>query len=623
MRSSRAWAHVRGFGLIREVSCARMCGHMLVINHGEKHSRVLELPEMVSGLLVMLVVLWQACFGGDVPVASRYVVGEKAVLYLLCGLVWFNTLVVMVHVVNRLCRKGHRAGRFLWLQLLTGLGTSVFFFGEMRDGHVWNPMGWSLLPGLLMGLFSFINLRSYWKDKHRRGGRGYRSNPATSFFTYMLSVVLLSTVMLVSPGATQHPISLEDAFFMSASATSITGLTTLNVAETFTAFGKLVLLVDIQVGALGVMTFTYFVLMMLGKRLAVRDSVSVSGFLDQQGESIVRPLLISVGGVTLIAEAIGAACLYFLWLGHQDIPQMELLGYAIFHSVSAFCNAGITLFPDNMATHYMSQAYAVQGVMMLLMFLGTLGFGVYLELMMRVRQRLSGKRVQRRWSTHSWLVVRVTLLVLLVGCVGMSLLGYLEPSQHAQNGAYSVWESLWNAVGRSAGFNLTDIGDYGVVYKLFLCVMMFVGGNPAGTGGGVYAPVVAICVLEVLRVLRGVQDVEIHNRRLARQTVDRALATVLLSVFWIGVTTLLVLLLEPALVVQKDGLLKVFFMEVSAFTTTGYDLGAVSELSRWSKLIVSLNMLFGRVGMFTFMLIFVRQKDPSPARFPETRLPLS
>lgn len=596
---------------------------MLVINHGEKHSRALELPEIVSGLLVMLVVLWQACLGGDIAVASPYVGDEKAVLYLLTGLVWFNTLVVLVHVGSRLCRRGQRVGRFLWLQLLTGLGTSVFFFAELRDAYVWNPKGWSLLPGLLMGLFSYINLRSYWKDNYRKVGPGYRANPATSFFTYMVAVVLLSTVMLVSPGATLQPISLTDAFFMSASATSITGLTTLNVAETFTTFGKLVLLVDIQVGALGVMTFTYFVLMMLGKRLAVRDNVSVSGFLDQQGESIVRPLLISVGGVTLVAEAVGAACLYFLWHGQQDIPQTELLGYAIFHSVSSFCNAGFTLFPENMATHYVSQSYAVQGVMMILMFLGTLGFGVYLELMMRMRQRLDGKRVQRRWSTHSWLVVRVTLMVLLVGSVGMSLLGFLEPSQHAQNGAYNVWESLWNAVGRSAGFNLTDIGDYGIVYKLFLCVMMFVGGNPAGTGGGVYAPVVAICVLEVLRVLRGVQDVEIHNRRLARQTVDRALATVLLSVFWIGVTTMLVLLMEPALATQQDGLIKVFFMEVSAFTTTGYDLGAVSELSWWSKLIVSLNMLFGRVGMFTFMLIFVRQKDPSPARFPETRLPLS
>lgn len=600
-----------------------MWQRMLVINHGEKHSRALELPEIVSGLLVMLVVLWQTCLGGDVPVASRYVVDEKAVLYLLTGLVWFNTLVVLVHVVSQLIRRGQRVGRFLWLQLLTGLGASVFFFTELWAAHAWNPMGWSLLPGLFMGLFSYINLRSYWKDNYRRPGHSYRANPATSFFTYMVAVVLLSTVMLVSPGATLRPISLADAFFMASSATSITGLDSVNVAETFTAFGKLVLLVDIQVGALGVMSFTYFVLMMLGKRLAVRDSMSVAGFLDQQGESIVRPLLISVCGVTLVAEAVGAACLYFLWHGQQDIPQMELLGYAVFHAVSSFCNAGLTLFPDNMATHYVSQAYAVQGVMMMLMFLGTLGFGVYLELMMRLRQRLSGKCVQRRLSTHSWLVVRVTLMVLLVGSVGMSLLGFLEPSQHAQNGVYNVWESLWNTIGRSAGFNLTDLNDYGIVYKLFLCVMMFVGGNPTGTGGGVFAPVVAICVLEVLRVLRGVQDVEIHNRRLSRQTVDRAVATVLLSVFWIGVNTMLVLLMEPALAAQNDGLIKVFFMEVSAFTTTGYDLGAVQELSWWSKLIVSLNMLFGRVGMFTFMLIFIRQKEPSPARFPETRLPLS
>lgn len=124
----------------------------------------------------------------------------------------------------------------------------------------------------------------------------------------------------------------------------------------------------------------------------------------------------------------------------------------------------------------------------------------------------------------------MTLITMLVGCLGMSLLGYWEPSLHGQNGGYGIWESL-NPIGRSAGFNLTDIAEYGIVYKLFLCVMMFVGGNPAGTGGGVYAPVVAICVLEVLRVLRGVQDVEIHNRRIARNTVDRALATVLLSIF--------------------------------------------------------------------------------------------
>lgn len=595
---------------------------MLVIHRGEKHSRALELPEIVSGLLVMFVLLWQACFEG---VNSSSVTPEtytQAAQHLLSGLVWFNTLVVFIHLVRKWYRE-RRIGRFLWLQLMVGLLASLVFPCEARHFLPVAGLRLTMVLGLVMGVFSLVNMGTYLRDRRRGSVRGRTVNPAFSFFTYMVALVLFSTALLLSPGATHEPISFVDAFFMSASATSITGLTTLDVSSTFTSFGKMVLLMDIQVGALGVMTFTYFVLMMVGKRLAVRENVSMSSFLDQQGNSIVKPLLKAVGFVTLAAEGIGAACLYFLWSGNPDIPQMDVLGYAVFHAVSAFCNAGITLFPENMATHYVSQAYGVQTVMMGLMFVGAIGFGVYLECMTRIRRRLAGERIRSRWSTHSWLVCRVTLITLLVGCLGMSLLGYLEPSYHGQQGGYGIWESLWNSIGRSAGFNLTDIGEYGIVYKLFLCIMMFVGGNPAGTGGGVYAPVVAICVLEVLRVLRGVQDVEIHNRRIARNTVDRALATVLLSIFWIGVTTLVVLLLEPALAAQKDGLIKVFFMEVSAFTTTGYDLGAVQEISQTSKVIVSLNMLFGRVGMFTCMLIFIRPKNPAPVRFPETRLPLS
>ncbi len=595
---------------------------MLVINRGEKHNRALELPEIVSGLLVMLVLLWQACFAGVSHAEVFHGVYTHADQYLLSGLVWFNTLVVMIHMSCKWFRV-HQVGRFLWLQLLVGLFASIVFPCEPHYFSSVYGLRLSMVLGMLMGVFSLVNMGAYIRERRSGAVRGRSVNPAFSFFTYMVALVLFSTALLLSPGATHEPISFVDALFMSASATSITGLTTLDVSSAFTPFGKTVLLMDIQVGALGVMTFTYFVLMMVGKRLAVRENVNMSSFLDQQGNSIVKPLLKAVGFVTLAAEAIGAACLYFLWSGNTDIPQSDVLGYAIFHSVSAFCNAGITLFPENMATHYVSDAYGVQGVMMGLMFIGAIGFGVYLECMTRIRRRIAGKLVQRRWSTHSWLVCRVTLITLLVGCLGMSLLGYLEPSLHGQHGGYGVWESLWNSVGRSAGFNLTDIAEYGIVYKLFLCVMMFVGGNPAGTGGGVYAPVVAICVLEVLRVLRGVQDVEIHNRRIARNTVDRALATVLLSIFWIGLTTMVVLLLEPDLAAQKDGLIKVFFMEVSAFTTTGYDLGAVQEISWVSKLIVSLNMLFGRVGMFTCMLIFIRPKNPAPIRFPETRLPLS
>ena len=152
---------------------------------------------------------------------------------------------------------------------------------------------------------------------------------------------------------------------------------------------------------------------------------------------------------------------------------------------------------------------------------------------------------------------------------------------------------------------------------------MFVGGNPAGTGGGVYAPVFALSLLEVYRVLQGKQDLELHNRRIARNTVERAMATVVLSIFWIVFTTLLLMLLEPAVAQQPQGVVRLLFMEVSAYTTTGFDLGALPQISDVSKLLISLNMLFGRVGMFTFMLIFIRQQEPNPIRLPETRLPLN
>ena len=133
----------------------------------------------------------------------------------------------------------------------------------------------------------------------------------------------------------------------------------------------------------------------------------------------------------------------------------------------------------------------------------------------------------------------------------------------------------------------------------------------------------ALCLLEVYRVLKGKQDVEMHNRRIARNTVERAMATVVLSIFWIVFTTLVLLLLEPAVAQQPQGLVKMLFMEVSAYTTTGFELGALPQISDISKLIITLNMLFGRVGMFTFMLIFIRQQEPSPIRLPETRLPLT
>lgn len=590
-----------------------------------RQNRALELPEIISGILVLGVVLWEACFEPKAEDAVTLKLFTEGIHLILCGLVYFNTLSVLSNVVSMLFRR-RAPNRALCWQLGVGLTASFVFSGGVWDFLPVHAYWVSLLLGLVMGVFSIVNMVIYRKERRRSLQQGKRRSwsPAVVFFTMMVTFVLLSALLLMTPGASLKPLSFVDALFTCASSTSITGLMCIDIASTLSPLGKLVVLADIQVGAMGVMTFTYFVLLMLGKRLNTQDSAAMSSILDQEGVNAVPSLLKAVVFVTLSVEAIGAGLLYWQWYGTPDIAPQHLWFYAIFHAVSAFCNAGITLFHDNMAQEFVAQAYGIQAVMMTLIFAGTLGFGIYLEGLTRLTNFLRGRRNSPRWGTHTWFVVRVTALVMLVGFVGLALLGLLEPSAHAPQGApATLWESLWNTIGRSAGFNLTDINTYGPVYHLYMCVLMFVGGNPAGTGGGVFAPVVALCVLEVVRVLRGQQDVQMHQRRIARSTVERAMATVVLSIFWIVVTTMILMLLEPTLAAQSYGLLRMLYLEISAYTTTGYTIVPPAELSDYSKLLITLNMLFGRLGMFTFMLLFIKPKPLQPFRFPETRLPLT
>ncbi len=572
----------------------------------------------------MLVVLWEACFSGLATGTSELIKFLESTHLLLCAVVWFNTLTVLLHFISKLIHK-ESPGRFLGWQLSVGLAASFVFYGGIWEVLPAAFFRVSIILSFVIGIFSCITIVALWKERSRQSRPRSKSNwsPAVIFFTWMIVFIIFSTMLLLTPGATKVPISFTDAFFTSASAISITGLTCVDVASTFTPLGKIVLLIDIQIGAMGVMTFSYFVLLMVGKQLAVRDRVAISSLLDQQGVNVIPALIKAVMFITFSVELIGATILYLLWQDAPGVPQDNLWFLALFHAVSAFCNAGISLFPQNMAEACVAHDKAVQGIMMMLTLAGTLGFGVYLEALTRLRNKLTGKRNPIRWHTHSWLVVRVTLIVMGVGTIGLALLAALEPSAHLQSADYDLWESLWNTIGRSAGFTITDISSYGQGYHLFLCLLMFVGGNPAGTGGGVFAPVVALCVLEVLRVLRGQQDLELHGRRIARNTVERAMATVVLSTFWIFAGTMLLTLAEPTIAQSFNGTIKLLFLEISAYTTTGFSICNPGELSDFSKFFISANMIFGRVGMFTFMLIFIKQKEPSPLRYPETRLPLT
>lgn len=590
-----------------------------------RQNRALELPEIISGLLVLFVVLWEACFVTRTSNADTRQLFTRGAHMFLCGLVWFNTLSVVTHTAAVLLKR-HLPSRFLWCQLIVGITASFVYSGGVWDFLPDYSYRVSLLLALIMGGFSLINCGIYIRESRRslQQGRRRRWSPAVVFFTTMVTFVLISSMVLMTPGASRTQLSFVDALFTCASAASITGLTCIDIAEALTPLGKTVLLVDFQVGAMGVMTFTYFVLLMLGRRLNMGDSSTLSSILDQESAKVIPSLLKAVVIVTFCIETLGAVLLYYQWFDNPAIPQGNLLFYSIFHAVSAFCNAGLTLFPKGLAQAGIIDCMGSQVVMLALIMAGTLGFGVYLEGVTRLRRRLKGERNSPRWSTHSWFVIRVSVIVLIIGFIGLALLCRFEPSAHAHESAFHIfWESLWNTIGRSAGFNLSDISEYGPVYHTFMGVLMFIGGNPAGTGGGVFAPVVALCVLEVVRVLRGQQDVQFHSRRISRSTIERAMATVVLSIFWIVATTMILLWVEHDIVKEGNGFIRMLYLEVSAYTTTGYTILDPAELSNFSKMLITINMLFGRMGMFTFMLLFIKPKPPQAFRYPETRLPLN
>lgn len=585
-----------------------------------------DAPERLTGLLVFFVLLAELCLmplDAD-SVRSYAFIGILHVGF--CCVVWLHTAVLLYDLFTPRRRRVLRDSLCL-SQLVLGLSCSALLAGTLF--HIINPQFYwlSLLLALIMGVLGVVDLGNYIRSRLPVASAAHHRlwNSAVIFFVAMFSLVCISTVLLLSPGASVHPIGFTDAFFMSVSAASNTGLCTVSVPQTFTWLGQTVLIVDMQIGTVAVMTFNYYVLLMVGQRLTAKDSISLSPNMDQGNVRNVPELIRSVIFVSLVVELVGALCLYLCWKGAPGIPQdtVSLVCYSLFHSISTFCNFGLTLFPDNFVTPTIHDAYLVQTVMMILIVAGTMGFGVYWEVISRARRRLRGERNPLRWSTHSWFVLRVMLVVTVLGTVILTLVGWLEPSGHEHGFFSSFWDGLWNSVGRSTGINRTDHGEYGPVYKLFMTLLMFIGGNPAGTGGGVFAPVFAICVLEVFRVLRGEQDLVIYNRCIAPSTVARAVSTLLLGTMWVFGTSVILLLLEPTIASSKNGALDMIFLSVSAFSTAGHTLTSPDALGDASKILLAFSMMLGRVGMFTTILIFIRQRSASPLRYPQTRLPLT
>lgn len=453
-----------------------------------------------------------------------------------------------------------------------------------------------------------------------------QAKPGTLFVVSFVVVILSGTLMLKTPNATTAGISWLDALFTSTSAVCVTGLIVVDTETAFTPQGQLAILVLIQIGGLGMMTLTYFMVLMVGHGITLRDRARLGELFSDENLGSMGQFVGKVVGITLLIELAGAIAIYFSWAAQP--PRAGTLPWdAVFHSISAFCNAGFSTFAAGLADPATASNRPSQVAIMLLIILGGLGFVVVNDLprltlyllSKPLRKILPRSRRLARWQlTHpvrlqTRLALKTTGLLLLVGAV---LFFFTE--RWSLSGE-RTWEAVFNSVtARTAGFNITDFGSYTFASVVLMCTLMFIGGSPGGTAGGIKTTTFAIALGELGRLVRGHNSLHIGNRRIARDVVERSTATVVLSVIWVVVAILLVSWADPDL-----DPVDVTFECFSAFGTVGLSRGITAALDPFSKWVIIVTMFAGRVGLLTLVLTMVGAPNPRRYELPDARLPLN
>jgi trk system potassium uptake protein TrkH len=427
------------------------------------------------------------------------------------------------------------------------------------------------------------------------------------------SLVATGTALLLLPAATTdgHGLPFVNALFTAASAACVTGLTVIDLGSVLTRFGQVVVLVLIQLGGLGIMTFYAGLASALGVKLTLAQRRSLSMSVEQPKGFELAHTLRYVLLLTIVAELAGTALLYPR-MASRFASAGESLFAATFHSISAFCNAGFGLFPDNLVSF--QDDWLVNLTVIGLIVLGGIGFSVAHELISRRSLRRSPRATWRQITTHTRLVLVVTAF-LIVLATSLFLVFEHQNALAGLPAGTKFLASLFQAVTpRTAGFNTVSLASLQPITILTWVLLMFIGASPGGTGGGIKTTTAAVLLLSVRSQFRGRGDVEYGGRTIPKVTVFRAAAVLVLSAL------ALLLAFGTLLVTERQPFSDLLFETASAFGTVGLSTGITPLLSAAGKLVLAALMYVGRIGPLTFVLAMRARERTSSIVYPTTQI---
>ncbi|MBU2913210.1 ATPase [Reichenbachiella agariperforans] len=535
-------------------------------------------------------------------------------------LLWFYTFTLIITVASMVYRYISATDRppakvwpydgVLIAFLLTILAN--FLLGLHMIGL--NTVEWFVLSILVSLVREFSALRIDFKVQH--------FNPAQLFIISFVVIVLLGMVMLLLPNATHDGISVIDALFTATSAVCVTGLIVVDTGSYFTHFGQFVIIGLIQIGGLGIMTFTsYFSYFFRGSssyetQLLLRDMTN-SEKIAEVFNTLKKIILI-----TVLIELLGAVFI-FISLDSTVIPSLsQQIFFSVFHSISAFCNAGFSTLASSLYDIDYRYNYPMHLSIAMLFILGGIGFPIifnlYKYLKHLVIHRLMHLGDKEKMIFNPWMinlntriVVITTLLLIVTGTIVFYGFEYNNTLKEHQGLGKLVTAFFGAVTPRTAGFNSVDMTAMHFSTILFTFMLMWIGASPGSTGGGIKTSTIAIATLNYLSIAKGKNRIELFNREIAEISVRRAFALISLSLVVIGTAIVLMAAFDP-----DQHLLGLGFECFSAYSTVGLSLGITASLSTASKFVLIATMFIGRVSMLTLLIAIMRKIKHLNYRYP-------
>lgn len=415
------------------------------------------------------------------------------------------------------------------------------------------------------------------------------------------AIILIGTLLLMLPVATKSGERTDflTALFTATSATCVTGLVVVDTKTYWSVFGQIVIMLLIQVGGLGIMTMSTLFALILGRKITFKERLVMQEAFNTNSLGGIVKFAKYILMVSFLFESIGAIILTLRFL-----PQMGLkkaVYYGLFHSISAFNNAGFDLMGNfRSLTGYVSD-WVVNLVIMGLIIFGGLGFYVLLD--------IYEHRHFNKFTLHSKIVITITLFLITIGTLLIFLFEYNNPKTlKPLDFPTKILAALFQAVTpRTAGFNTLSLSDMTIASKFLTIILMFIGASPAGTGGGIKTTTFAVILYTVLSVIKGEEETVLYKRTISRNIVYKAVAISFISVFIIFSVTMVLSITETS------NFLTILYETISAFGTVGLSLGLTLELTTVGRIVIIFTMYTGRIGPLTLALALAqRQKKPKP-----------